>query len=388
MKVLIITRGKLPLPNIKGGAVEYLIQLLIDENERTWHDAFTVVSIAAEGLEKVQETYKYCEFINIDLSSMQSKLNTVVRYLINTKVKYIGNSFIAETFKHLNNHLDDYDVVIDENAPDFLPLIRKKYKGRVVFHSHNDWIDDRNSSILNNCDEYWTISKYLLDKLSKEQLLCKTKVLYNGIDIEKYANPDQNCIKAFRERFGIRTDDIVLIYAGRIVPEKGVLEMLKAFRNCGFHKNVKLLIAGGHFYSSDKITPYIEECQKYADDTVIFTGYVAGKEMPALYATAAIGMFPSRCQEAFGLTVLEMMSGGLPVITTTNGAIPEIVDDHCGFLIPTQNEDVWIQNMTEKMKLLVEDAQLRKTMGKAGRLRAEDFTARAYLENFHKFLRS
>lgn len=241
---------------------------------------------------------------------------------------------------------------------------------------------------MNNCDEYWTISKYLLDKLSKEQLLCKTKVLYNGIDIEKYANPDQNRIKAFREKFEIKTDDIVLIYAGRIVPEKGVLEMLKAFRNCGFHKNVKLLIAGGHFYSSDKITPYIGECQKYADDTVIFTGYVAGKEMPALYATAAIGMFPSRWQEAFGLTVLEMMSGGLPVITTTNGAIPEIVDDHCGFLIPTQNEDVWIQNMTEKMKLLVEDAQLRKTMGKAGRLRAEDFTAKAYLENFHKFLRS
>ena len=50
MKVLMVTRGKLPLPNIKGGAVEYLIQLLIDENEKVWHEDFTVCSLYCEGI--------------------------------------------------------------------------------------------------------------------------------------------------------------------------------------------------------------------------------------------------------------------------------------------------------------------------------------------------
>lgn len=387
MKILIVTRGKLPLPNIRGGAVEYLIQLLIDENEKSWHEDFTVVSIDSQGLEAVQEKYRFCKFINIDLSSFYAKVNTAVRYLINTRIKYIGNSFIAEFLSRIDNRINDFDVVIDENAPDFLPLLRKKYNGRLIFHSHNDWIDDRNVTVLDNCDEYWTISNYLLNKFKSNKLSCKTKVLYNGIDIDSYAYPDKALTDKFRRQFGIKEEDIVLIYAGRVVPEKGVLEMLKAFENCTFPQNVKLLIAGGHFYSSTKTTPYIDECKKFAGENVIFTGYIEGKEMPTLYGLAAIGIFPSRCQEAFGLTVLEMMSGGLPVITTRNGAIPEIVDESCGYLISTDDNEVWIREMGDKMKILVDNKKIRNEMGQAGKMKARKFSAESYLDCFYKYLR-
>lgn len=388
MKVLIITRGKLPLPNIKGGAVEYLIQLLIDENERSWHENFTVCTIYEKGIEAIQEKYQYTKFLNIDNCGLPAKMETGVRYLINTRVKYIGNYFIAQIFKQLNGKINNFDVVIDENAPDFLEIIRKRYKGRFIFHSHNDWLDAGTAKQLNFCDEYWTISRYLANKIPKGLLDCEVHVLYNGIRIEDYASAETARIEKYKSQLKIERDDIILVYAGRIVPEKGVMQMLHAFTQADFPENIKLIVAGGAFYSSAAVSPYIKNCMEYVKNkkNVIFTGYIPGNEIAAIYALADIGIFPSLCQEAFGLTALEMMSGGLPVITTLNGAIPEIVNEQCGYLLSTEDEKSWIKYMSEAMQNLVKDKNLRESMGKKAKVCAADFCAEKYLKTFEQLL--
>lgn len=388
MKVLMITRGKLPLPNIKGGAVEYLIQLLIDENEKVWHEDFTVCSLYCEGIEKEQEKYQYCNFMNINGSSIIAKLSTGIRYLVNRYVTYIGNEYISRVFKMLGDSIHSYDVIIDENGPDFLPLLRKKYKGRLVFHAHNDWLEPSDHKKINCCDEYWAISNYLAEKISSDKIKAEVKVLYNGIRLEDYTQVNDTLVERYAKQFHIEPEDLVLVYAGRIVPEKGVYQMIQAFIQAEFQPHIKLLIVGGSFYSSGHMTNYMKKCYELAKSysNIIFAGYVPSQEMSAVYHLGHIGFFPSLWAEAFGLSVLEMMAVGLPVITTNRGAIPEVVDAKCGVLLSPDNETQWIAEMAHAMKQLAGDENLRTAMGAEGKKRAENFTEENYLKKFINLL--
>ena len=272
MKVLIITRGKLPLPNIKGGAVEYLIQLLIDENEKKWHDDFTVCGSYFEGIDALQRKYAYCRFINVRCESVFFKMESLIRYYINTRIKYIGNCYLSRLLKHISNTMNDYDVLIDENAPDFLPILRNKFHGRLIFHCHNDWLSNEEISVLNNCDEYWAISGFLAKKARNNGVNCKIARLYNGVDLDHYLNIDSNLVKSYQDKYGIGVGDIILLYSGRIVPEKGVLEMIQAFVNAKFDKKVKLLVVGGTFYDDTSKTAYVRRCLEAAKEyeSIIF----------------------------------------------------------------------------------------------------------------------
>ena len=87
-------------------------------------------------------------------------------------------------------------------------------------------------------------------------------------------------------------------------------------------------------------------------------------------------------EEAFCLVVVEAMASGLPVITTDSGAIPEIVDDTCAFMIKRDEE--LIQNMTEKLELLSQDEELRRKMGQNGKKIAEKYNEHHYYLEFCK----
>ncbi len=388
LNILLITRGKLPLPNIKGGAVEYLIQLLIDENEKNWHHDITLVTCSCDGIEREQLNYRYTQFVNIKTDGLLIKIETAVRYVLNTQLHYIGNYFIAQVKKRIKNW-NQYDIVLVENAPDYLPLLRNLYNGRLIFHTHNDWIDESNYKILDYCDEYWTISRYLATKVFTYGYKEKTSVLYNGIKLENYENAPEQLKNRYKQKFNISDSDKLIIYAGRLVPEKGVLQMIKAFINAKFEENVKLIIAGGTFYSNNKRTPYIKKCVEASQnkDNIIFTGYIPGNEISTLYQISNIGVVPSICNEAFGLTILEMMAVGLPIITTNRGGIPELVDEKIGFIFNPDNEIEWINTMSNSMKILIEDEEKAKKMGEIAKKKAKKFGLDKYLTRFDRLLK-
>lgn len=387
MNILILTRGKLPIPNIKGGAVEYLIQMVIDENERKWHHRITVCSLYVDGIELAQKKYKYTEFINVKTINIAAKIETGIRYVINTKIKYIGNYFISYCFKKLTS-LNKFDVIIDENAPDFIPLLRKRYSGRLIYHGHNDWINKDNYKDLIFCDEYWAISGYLKNQAVKLGVQIPIRILYNGIQIEKYSINAKGDICKIRNKYGIDDAKFIFIYAGRIVEEKGVLEAIKAFKAAKFDHSIKLLIAGGAFYSSSKLTKYMCKCQNESVGfpNIVFLGYIPNNQMGELYQCADVGLFPSKWQEPFGLSLVEMMASGLPVITTNKGAIPEIVNNETACVIDTSDQKKFITSLTYYMRLLLENENLRFNMAKNGLKRAKMFSHKNYLSLFEKLL--
>lgn len=387
MKILVITRGKLPLPNIKGGAVEYLIQQILDENEKNWHHNITICGPWESMIESYQICYKYTDFLNIKINSLYAKVMSGIRYIINRNFYYIGNYFLSKIIARFGDTFNEFDAILIENAFDFIPVIRKSYNGRIIFHGHNDWVNSENVDNLIYCDEYWAISNFLAEKARKMEAQCSIYTLYNGICLEDYTNILSEDVQLIREKYGLHKEDFIFVFTGRVVKEKGVLELIRAFILCQFQSDVKLLIVGGIFYSSDKESNYIKECKEIAKGytNIIFTGYVSYNKIKLLYQCAHVGCALSLCHEAFGLSILEMLASGLPVITTNNGAISEVANCESAFLFDSDNINFEI-NVSKAMTQLFTDSTLRKKMSHAAIKQAEKFANQIYLDNFRNLL--
>jgi glycosyltransferase involved in cell wall biosynthesis len=93
-------------------------------------------------------------------------------------------------------------------------------------------------------------------------------------------------------------------------------------------------------------------------------------DVPRILSAADIYCQPNTSPEPFGLTLIEALQAGLPVITSAMGGATEIVNDSCGILVPPGS----IADLASALKLLVNDAELRRRMGASGPARARELT--------------
>ena len=136
-----------------------------------------------------------------------------------------------------------------------------------------------------------------------------------------------------------------ILYAGRLSPEKGVLELVEAA------KGLKLVVAGDG---------------PLRDRVPMARGFVQHDELQHLFARAAIVACPSR-REGFGVACLEAMAHGRPVVATGVGGLRDlVVDGETGIVVPPR-DPVALRSALER---LLGDPQLRRRFGAAGRERA------------------
>ena len=153
-------------------------------------------------------------------------------------------------------------------------------------------------------------------------------------------------------------------YVGRISPEKGIKTLLTSARLTG----IPVRLAGD--YSK------MPEILKTVPPNVQFVGHLNRNQLDKFYQKARFTVVPSLWFEAFGLVAAEAMRNGLPVIASRIGALPEIVEDGVtGFLFDPGN----IKELMSKMKILWENKDLCREMGKAARRKAiQDYSEDVY----------
>lgn len=183
------------------------------------------------------------------------------------------------------------------------------------------------------------------------------------------------------------TDEVEILFTGRLSPEKGVHVLLEAFGEVHRrHPKTRLTVIGPTAPAPKTfVDPFDEdplfdgmrhlfEGGGYAEhvrgllggpaaEAVTFAGGMSHGYVEDYYDRSDILAFPSVWNEPFGLPVIEAMARGLPVVATRRGAFPETVaDGETGLLVEAGD----VGALAEALLRLVEDRELREQMGRAG----------------------
>jgi len=157
----------------------------------------------------------------------------------------------------------------------------------------------------------------------------------------------------------------ILLYLSNLIKSKGVFDYIEAVRLLVEKKaQFKAFIAGGKGDTKPEILQNL--INKYKLNNYLeLLGPLYGQEKTDMMLQSDIFVFPTYYEtETWGLVIMEAMEAGLPVISTPEAAIPEIVDDGVtGFLVKKKQPD----QIAEKILILINNPILRKQMGFAGR---------------------
>ncbi|KAA4688650.1 glycosyltransferase family 4 protein [Bacteroides intestinalis] len=162
----------------------------------------------------------------------------------------------------------------------------------------------------------------------------------NGIDTSNHFNPAEIVparLTDLKARYGIEEEDFVIGYSGRLVKDKGIIELVRAFDKLQRADNCKLLLVG-MFEKRDALPEDIQE-RILNDSRIIYTGFI-NDGMEYFYSMMDIYVLASY-REGFPTGVLEAQAMEKPVITTrVTGCCDSIIDGRTGFFVNNTADDI------------------------------------------------
>jgi 1,2-diacylglycerol 3-alpha-glucosyltransferase len=206
------------------------------------------------------------------------------------------------------------------------------------------------------------------------------EVVPNGVELDAILSCSSNIN---RQLFGFSAEDIVLAYVGRLAPEKNLPFLLRAFKGvASAYDNARLLLVGD---GPEKDNLEDSAINMGIAHKVHFTGMVPHLEVPC-YMTTADAFVISSTSETFGISVVEAMAAGLPVLGIDSPGIRDIIEDgKTGFL---SSDD--LASFTAKMARLVSEHELRRQMSDAAITAAKTYdirtTTQSIIQQYQKLV--
>jgi glycosyltransferase involved in cell wall biosynthesis len=222
--------------------------------------------------------------------------------------------------------------------------------------------------IYRHADAIVTYGDHVRDYLVSEGVdEAKIFVAHHAVDNAQYSRvvPDAE-LRALRESLGIDHDKKVVLFLGRLAPEKGLEYLVEAF--AALKRDDTVLVLAGTGTEREGI----ERAARLAGvaESVIITGHVKAESAITYYALATVCVLPSvtlpAVKELWGLVVNEAMNQGVPVIASdaVGAAAGGLVRNNVnGFIVPERDA----ASLTERMKQVLDDAQLRARLSDAAR---------------------
>jgi len=384
-KIAFISSGYLPLPSVRGGAVETLIDNIIESPLVKFDYEIDVYSIYDE-IAKKKSTNN--ENVNYYYIKSKNKIIKTARWFINKFGQaYIGNEFISLLVKEHKDKLSEYDYVIVQNKPEYGLYLKKYVTGKLVFHSHNDFLNKNTKNakkIFDSYDQIFCLSKYICERVNDiNPKSKKVKLLYNGVDNDKFVGIIN--ILNERKKYGLNIDDVVFLYTGRLVKEKGIEELIRAFNKIN-NKKFKLLVTGSIGYGKTTKNKFTKKLQQLSENNknIIYTGYIDYSDIHKLYMISDCGIVPSIWEEPFALTVIEHLSSGHPVIITESGAMPELITNQCSIIVK-KDEDKIVEELINAI-YNIEKMIKEKDISDICIKQAQQFSKDKYINKFKQLI--
>lgn len=253
-----------------------------------------------------------------------------------------------------------YDLAVMK-VPDVFPaLVRAKNKAMLNF-------------AINKADKLIAVSA------STKKDICemykvpedRVQVIYSGYDKRLGERPLASRTEILK-RYNLSHDEKYILFLGTIEPVKNITRLLEAF---AFFKkrlsdekglfNYKLIMAGKRGWLANEYKRLAKDLGIEKD--LIFTGYIVGDDVPALFSQADFFVMPS-LYEGFGTTVLEAFATSVPAIVSGVSSIPEIAGDAAKLVDPMNMKEI-----AEAMFQFSQDENLKNSYREKGRLQVEKF---------------
>ena len=296
---------------------------------------------------------------------------------LQTKIKKFYEDFI---------HRYNLDLIHAHNFHHFLPeyglaLTELHEQGMPTFLTvHEVWSEFICEDLLQRTkwNKVITVSRHVEEGIREQAPhLDNLRLIYHGIDMELFS-PQKTPSKE-AERLSL-ADKPVVIHPARMLPWKGVIYSVEAMEILQDSLPEAILI----ITDTDNIVDWNRELGDYKkrvlerikdkglEDNIITQSFNY-PDLPGIYNSCDVVIYPTIGEEPFGLVPLEGMACGKPVVVTKSGGLVEsIIDRKTGFVIEKRDSKA----LAEKIELLLEDKKLARQMGKAGR--------RHVVENFSR----
>lgn len=192
----------------------------------------------------------------------------------------------------------------------------------------------------------------------------KVRVVYNGISTDFKPLPVDE-VNAFKKSKGI---DNYILYVGNRKPHKNIKRLLEAFSIIRKeYSDLQIVIIGDRFSDVDDIDMWKKD-MNLGEDAVNEVTKVSDEELHRYYCGAKILVHPS-LYEGFGFTPLEAFACGIPAVVSNTASLPEICGDAAVYFDPYN-----VSDMAKKIKMVIEDKALQKTLVNRGLQRTSFFT--------------
>jgi glycosyltransferase involved in cell wall biosynthesis len=270
----------------------------------------------------------------------------------------------------------DWVSVMELHAPSTAQICRMKHGGavkRVVVIAYenipfryegDDLLAARRELVRETADLFVARTPAAHDALVSEGVsIDRIAIQPNGVDPSRFdpANRDE----ALRSSWGVGAGELAVVYAGRLLREKGLVELIRAAARVDVR--FKLVLIG-----SGPEEPRMRRAitQLGIQDLVTFVPWLERDEMPTVMASADVFAMPSLptpyWEEQLGYSLIEAMASGAAILSTRGASIPFVVGSGA-VLVPPYDIDA----LANGLRQLLCNPQLRESLGRLGRLRVE-----------------
>lgn len=356
MKIVLVCTEKLPVPCVRGGAIQTYIDGILPYLSQE-HDV-TVFSVSDPNLQ-------------------DQEIHNGIRYQRATP----GDSdFYYQEVAHFVAQ-ESFDWVIFYNRPKYLPMVADAApNSRFLLSMHNEMFHAKKITpelahrCLDRVDRVVTVSQFIADGIANlfPGYEHKLQPVYAGVDLERFQPRWASGVQERRASLLAEQnleDRKVVLYVGRLTDKKGPHILLSAFPDVlEQHPSAILLLVGSKWYGKNEENEYVRTLKKQAQelgDAVRLTGFVSPDRVQDYFLLGDIFVCASQWQEPLARVHYEAMATGLCILTTVRGGNAEVIIPEKNGLLITDYENP--AAFSQPINSLLSNLDLAEDMGRNGR---------------------
>ncbi len=393
IKLLIASTIDYCVPDVKGGAFATHVYNLVKCNELKDKFDITVLSMFDEKAEEESRQYSRSKFVYVKVDGVKEqryKSCKLIGLLNRISFKISGVIFIPAprvraAYQKVKAGKFDFIFGAGGDPSEYGWFTRKFGRDKMVFNVGGHLEGGRVAAA--TFGNFICCSDFIKNYMCKNMENCNIMTILNRVNIEKFKQELSLDEKLqLRKQFGL-SDKKAILFMGRIVPEKGVGQLIDAFTQMKYKKECVLLIAGAANFGNGGRTKFEERVQKKVEllnGNIKLLGFVHHNELWKFMRISDLAVLPSMWEEPAGNVVPECMAAGLPLIITDSGGMVEYVDKETAIVVEKEHNAV--KNLQDAMEYLYENPGIRNGMGEAAREKAKDYDVMIYYDLLYEEL--